>query len=105
MFLLFLLLDNLLRLHNVSPSLIPAGLAGEGVCGRLCCLLKVISTARSGTQSFIRRLPEERDAQRLYQSTTLEAAHALLQLKDKIAPLYIYFLFFSPNTTRSSQFL
>lgn len=51
----------------------------------------------------------ERDAERLVQTTILEAAHALLQLKDKIAPLYVSFLslFFSlsPHTSRSSLFL
>lgn len=36
----------------------------------------------------------ERDAERLVQTAILEAAHALLQLKDKIAPLYVSFLSF-----------
>lgn len=36
----------------------------------------------------------ELDAERLFQTTILEAAHALLQRKDKIAPLYISFLSF-----------
>lgn len=36
----------------------------------------------------------EHDAEWLFQSTILKAAQALLQLKDKIAPLYISLIFF-----------